>query len=108
MALESFLGKNRITRLPSNAELKLKSAEKTLLIKDINGFTHKSSEINIAWKNVALKSPKQISRQVLGPFASFESAQRFALLLERKGIHCVVAHPKDWEVWFDEGTIKYQ
>tara|TARA_Y100001968_G_scaffold298816_1_gene308974 strand:- start:4422 stop:5972 length:1551 start_codon:yes stop_codon:yes gene_type:complete len=98
VGLEPFLGKTT-NGLINSTDLKLVSAGKNLILKDAQGIIHKSSEITIGWRKVFLKHPLQISRQVAGPFSSFESAQEFAFKLANYGIESKIAHPKDWEVW---------
>ena len=52
----------------------------------------------------ALAQPLTIQRQVLGPFASHESALQQAEAWQQKGAEAVVAHPADWEVWAPLGS----
>ena len=103
VGLESYLGRET-TYAKSAQELHLKSAGKALILKDANGLVHKSAEITIAWRKVSLLNPLKVARQVAGPFASFESAQRLALSLKKKGITAQIAHPKDWELWVSQGV----
>ena len=51
-----------------------------------------------------MKSPKIFSRHVIGPFASFESAQRISLLLKEDGVLNYIARPSDWEIWVSKST----
>ena len=103
VGLEPYLGRGT-TFAKSAQPLRLKSAGKPLLLKDANGLAHKSSEINIAWREVPLAHSLKLGRQVVGPFASFESAQRMALSLQNIGIPVQIAHPKDWELWLPQGV----
>ena len=64
-----------------------------------NGIKHKSKFINITWRNISIKNPKNIERIVFGPFASYESAKKQAEKLKDKGFESTVAYPENWEVW---------
>ena len=79
--------------------LELISSGSPLILKDANGLLHKSSKITIEWYQSPLKVPSNFVRQVIGPFASFESAKRISVLLDEDGITNTIAHPSDWEVW---------
>ncbi len=103
VGLKPYLGSNLINDFPSQT-LELTSAGKPLILKDSSGIVHKSRNIKIGWIKVPLNSPKYFSRQVVGPFASFESAHTFSKALKSKGILNVIAHPADWEVWIPDGT----
>ena len=98
VGLKPYLGREKIG-LKSAQELRLKSAGKLLILEDATGLLHKSLEINLAWRKVPLLTPKKLERQVIGPFASFESAERLALKLRKKGFSAVIAHPQAWEIW---------
>lgn len=103
VSLEQYLG--TIDSEHSQAkELKLISAGRALVLQDSHGLVHKASEISIGWRKISLKSPKIFWRHVIGPFASFESAQRISLLLEEDGIENHIAHPLDWEVWVSKSS----
>ncbi len=98
VALEAYLGHIKPNEtLPAN--LVLESADEKLLLQDSQGIKHKSSRIILSWKKVPLKKSRLIQRKVAGPFASFESADRFANQLRSRGIHAQIARPDDWEVW---------
>ncbi len=103
VSLGQYLGKIDFDH-SNPKELKLISAGRALVLKDSNGLVHKSSEISIGWRKISLKSPKIFWRHVIGPFASFESAQRISLLLQEDGIENHIAHPSDWEVWVSKSS----
>lgn len=98
VALKSYLGRGT-TFSNSAQELNLKSSGQHLILKDANGIVHKSNQIKISWRKTSLEPIQRISRQVAGPFASFESAQRFASKLPINNTQVYIAHPLDWEVW---------
>ena len=52
----------------------------------------------------AVAQPLALVRQVAGPFASFESAERAARRWRALGVSAKVAHPKDWQVWAPVGA----
>ena len=81
ISLEQYLGRNDLNNLQSKS-LDLFSNGRPLILQDANGLVHRSSKISIVWQNLPLESPKTFARQVIGPFPSFETAQRIALLLE--------------------------
>ncbi len=99
VGLEPYLGKSSIVDGASQ-EFTLKSNGSFLVLKDSAGIVHHSSEITLIWRKVALSHSKKFVRQVVGPFASFESANSIALQLKKEGIQSIVAHPKEWELWF--------
>jgi len=102
VGLEPYLGREPFNNSKSKA-LSLISAGKPLVLKDSSGIVHKSRAIRIEWRKVPLKLPKYFERQVIGPFASYESAHTFATNLNSQGISNVIAHPSDWEVWIPQG-----
>ena len=98
IGLATFLGKGT-SEFNAAQPLFLKSGGQPLILKDSNGLVHRSKEISISWRLVSLENTKKVSRQVLGPFASFESAHNLLLKLKDLGISSVVAHPNEWELW---------
>ncbi len=99
VALEHYLGQKKVSGvLPE--PLRLEAAGTPLALEDATGFIHKAKDINLLWKNFPLGKTLHFERQISGPFASFESAERVALLLRESGVGAFVARPKDWEVWF--------
>ena len=103
VSLQKYLGRQEL-REAKSLELKIKSAGSPLILKDANDLIHKADQIRIEWRKIVLKKPKKISRKFAGPFASFESAQRFSLDLKKKGITSVIANPDLWEVWVSSTT----
>ena len=103
VGIKPYLGRETTDLKPAQGLL-LQTVGKPLILKDAKGVVHKSEEINIAWRKVNLSIPQTFSRQVAGPFASFESAQRLSEKLQDKGLQAVVAHPQDWEVWIPRGA----
>ncbi len=103
VGLKPYLGRGTTELRPAQA-LHLKSAGKPLSLKDGKGVFHKSDEITLTWRKVPLLRSRKLVRQVVGPFASFESAQRLARKLRTKGFSAVIAHPQDWEIWLPEGV----
>ncbi len=101
VGLESYLGREVINN-QSSPYLRLSGNKKSLILKDSNGVFHKSKEINIGWRSQPLEHPKKFVRQIIGPFASFESAERVSNDLKNKRIKSTIAHPKDWEIWLSE------
>ncbi len=104
VGIKPYLGKEVINDKDS-PYLRLISNGRKLILKDADGVTRKANEINIGWRAQQLSNPKVFVRKTIGPFASFESAERLANDLKDKGIESTIAHPLDWEVWVS-GDIK--
>ena len=98
VGIKPYLGKEIINDQESPS-LRLVSIGRNLILKDANGVIRKAKEINIGWRAQQLLNPKVFVRNKIGPFASFESAERLANDLKDKGIESTIAHPLDWEVW---------
>ena len=100
VSLASHLG-----GLESSPPLKLQSAgPDPLVLRDASGADWIGSSFQLRWRRVPLDQPMALGRQVAGPFASFESAERTAQRWRDFGVPAEVAHPKDWEVWAPEGA----
>ncbi len=99
VALEQYLGRDILNNLQSPDFKLISGGRRPLILKDPSGLVHKSAEITIGWKKEPLQPTRNHERQVIGPFASFESANRISTVLRDQGIEAVVAHPLDWEVW---------
>ncbi len=98
VSLQSYLGQQTTENISAPA-LKLVSTGRPLVIRDKSGQIFENQEIKLSWRQMPLATPYFLERQVLGPFASFESAEKVALLFRKEGIKAVVARPKEWEVW---------
>ncbi len=98
VGIKPYLGKETINDNISPA-LKLLSNGRNLILKDADGVIRNAKEINIGWRAQQLNNPKVFARNTIGPFASFESAERMANDLKDKGIESTIANPLDWEVW---------
>ncbi len=103
VSLQTHLGENLIENNLSTS-LRLFSAGKPLVLRDSRGLVHRAQSITLGWRNEPLLKSKKLFRYVVGPFGSFESAERLAIRLRTEGIDALVAHPKDWEVWLPYGT----
>ncbi len=98
VGIKKYLGREIINN-QSAPVLNLISNGRNLILKDSDGVIRKAEEINIGWRAKELIKPKVFSRQTIGPFASFESAERLANQLKDNGIESTIANPFDWEVW---------
>ena len=85
------------------APLRLQGAGAPLVLVDARGQRHSGASLELAWRREALPEPLMLDRQVLGPFASFESAEQVAQAWARPGRMPVIAHPAEWEVWAEPG-----
>ncbi len=98
VGIKPYLGKEIIND-DNSPPLRLVSNGRNLILTDADGVIRKAKEINIGWRAKELLNPKVFVRKIVGPFASFESAERSANDLKEKGIESTIAHPLDWEVW---------
>jgi len=97
ISIKPYLGKSN--NQVSVQGLKFQSNYGNLTLRDEKGLIHKAPEINIGWKKVPLLNSLKIRRKVIGPFASFESAETIASYLRKERICAVIANPSKWEVW---------
>ena len=98
VGIEPYLGQE-IRSDDGSSSITLLSNGNNLILRDSNGIIHKSNKINIIWKKKELKKTNFFIRKTIGPFASFESAEKLAKDLKKRRIQSIIAHPKDWEVW---------
>ena len=93
VALAAHLGAS-----PAAPPLDLVSAGQPLQISDSNGRRWSAAAAQVRWRSVP-HPPQALARQVAGPYASFESAERAAMRWRSIGVDALVAHPSEWEVW---------
>ncbi|MEY3462528.1 MAG: hypothetical protein RLZZ468_306 [Cyanobacteriota bacterium] len=86
-------------RLGVHQPLLLRAASGSLTLTTASGQRLEGRELLLRWRPESLNSPLQLRRRVLGPFASYESAEEAARLWQLQGVRTVIAHPADWEVW---------
>ena len=100
VALSDHLGRGTTTQR-SGPLLTLKSAgQQSLRLRDGSGTeVAEARSLRLSWRLAPLAEPVEIARQIAGPFASFESAERIAGRWRDQGVVARVAHPGDWEVW---------
>jgi len=84
--------------------LRLSSARGNLTLVTASGRRISAPDLVLRWQMLPLPEPLRISRQVLGPFASFETAETAAHRWRQQGAQVVVAHPAEWEVWAPLGS----
>ena len=99
VALEDHLG-----AAATAAPLNLRASAGSLGLSDATGEQHSGPRFAITWRSVPLARPLPLARQIAGPYASFESADRVASRWRDLGVDAEVAHPKEWEVWAPEGS----
>ena len=85
VGLQPYLGKEIIND-NNSPNLSLLSNGRNLILQDADGVIRKAKEIKIIWRGKQLSSSKFFDRQIIGPFASFESAERVANDLKDRGI----------------------
>ena len=100
VALQDHLGSH-----PAAMPLQLSSAGAPLTLEDGAGRSWTAASFTVRWQSVALPEPVTLARRIAGPFASFESAERFAQRWRELGVTVSVAHPNDWEVWAPQGSM---
>ncbi|ABI46136.1 SpoIID/LytB domain protein [Synechococcus sp. CC9311] len=100
VALDDHLGRGTTTQR-SGPLLTLNSAgQQSLRMRDGSGAeVAEARSLRLSWRLAPLAEPVDIARQIAGPFASFESAERIANRWRNQGVVARVAHPGDWEVW---------
>ena len=86
------------------APLVLRSAAGTLSLRTADGQQFQGSQLQLQWRRVPLAEPFTLRRQVWGPFASHESAEKAAARWRQAGAQPVIAHPGEWEVWAAAGA----
>ncbi|MGL6133917.1 MAG: hypothetical protein ACRC1L_06995, partial [Prochlorococcaceae cyanobacterium] len=87
------------SRLRPSQPIELRSAQGLLTLVAPDGARYQTNSLLLHWRDKPLEPPKRIRRQVLGPFASYESAAEVASRWRRAGADPVIAYPRDWEVW---------
>ena len=98
VALEARLGPSP-AEAAAAAPLRLRSHRGLLTLIDADGRRFQSPELVLHWRREALPGPITLRRRVLGPFASFESAEQAAGLWRAGGVAVEIARPREWEVW---------
>jgi SpoIID/LytB domain protein len=83
----------------ATAPLHLQAATGTLTLEDGAGQRFSAQQVTLHWRWQPLPQPFLIRRRVLGPFASYESAEAAARPWATGGQQPVIARPLDWEVW---------
>ncbi len=86
--------------------LRLRSSGGSLVLIDAAGRRFTAPELVLHWRRELLTPPVTLRRQVLGPFASFESAEQAALEWRSRGVAAEIAKPQDWEVWAPAGAAE--
>ena len=107
IGIKQYIGSSNNNSSETN-KITFKTDNNFVRLNSSNGVKHKSKVINIIWKKVLLKKPYSVERLVIGPFSSYESAQKVSINLRKEGYQAVVAYPNNWEVWipFDSKLSK--
>jgi SpoIID/LytB domain protein len=107
VALASRLGPTA-ARADQASPLVLKATAGSLSLVDAAGQRRGGASLRLRWREVPLVKPLQLERSVLGPFASFESAEQAARAWRALGVEALIAYPRDWEVWAPAGSAPPQ
>ncbi len=87
------------SRLRPSQPIELRSAQGLITLVAPDGARYQSPSLVLHWRQEPLQPPQRIRRQVLGPFASYESAAAAADRWRQAGAEPVIGYPRDWEVW---------
>ena len=79
--------------------LRLTAAAGEITLVDGLGRRFSRPELVLTWRWQPLAQPQRLRRRVLGPFASYESAEAAARRWQAAGVRPEIARSKDWEVW---------
>jgi len=79
--------------------LRLVAASGPLTLLDGAGQRWSGPSLALRWRWQPLPQPLRVRRQVLGPFASYESAEAVARRWGAEGVATQIARPAEWEVW---------
>ncbi len=98
VALAAHLGPAPVAVSASSQEtLLLEAGSGQLRLRDAAGQRWSGPRLVIGWRLLRMPRPLRWQRRVVGPFPSYESAERAA---QRWGVSgLAIAHPRDWEVW---------
>jgi SpoIID/LytB domain protein len=86
------------------APVLLSAAAGPLTLVAADGARYQASRVELHWRSQSVAPPLRLRRQVLGPFASYESAAEAAGRWRQAGAGALIAHPADWEVWAPLGA----
>ncbi|HYP04413.1 MAG TPA: SpoIID/LytB domain-containing protein [Cyanobium sp.] len=99
IALAARLGPAPGADAAGAAPLRLRAGGGLLTLIDGSGQRFSAPELALHWRREELSEPLTLRRRVLGPFASFESAERAAEQWRALGAKAEIAKPGEWEVW---------
>lgn len=85
--------------LAPDQPLTLAAAAGLVTLVTADGARYQAPRIQLHWRREPLEQPLRLRRQVLGPFASYESAEEAAHRWRQAGAAPLIARPRDWEVW---------
>tara|TARA_Y100001968_G_scaffold42327_1_gene32363 strand:+ start:3466 stop:4980 length:1515 start_codon:yes stop_codon:yes gene_type:complete len=98
IGLRQYLGSKNVKE-SRRKSLVFESDNTFLNLTSENGIMYKSKKFAIVWKTIPRQIPLIIERQVLGPFASFESAKKQSNILKLVGLNPIIVNPDQWELW---------
>jgi SpoIID/LytB domain protein len=81
------------------APLRLQAASGALTLVDGTGQRIVALAFSLHWRWLPLPQPFTLQRRVLGPYASYESAEAAARRWAAAGAQPRIARPAEWEVW---------
>ncbi len=84
--------------------LELVSASGLLTLVSADGARYQAPRLVLHWRRQPLQPPLPVRRLVLGPLASYESAETVAARWRAAGAQPLIARPRDWEVWAAPGS----
>ncbi|MFM7171397.1 MAG: SpoIID/LytB domain-containing protein [Cyanobium sp.] len=83
----------------ADSPLVLRPASGSLTLEDGAGQSITAPEVTLHWRWQPLPQPFKVRRRVVGPFASYETAEAAARSWAASGHQPVIARPTEWEVW---------
>ena len=100
VSLADHLGRGTVPERSAPLLTLISADQASMQLLDGNGSVVADGQtLSFSWRLVPLEIPLTVARRVIGPLASFESAERLAERWRDQGVEAKVAHPDDWEVW---------
>ncbi len=100
VSLADHLGRGTVPQRSAPLLTLISADQAPIQLLDRNGSVVADGQtLRFSWRLVPLETPGTVGRRVIGPLASFESAERLAKRWRDQGVEAKVAHPDEWEVW---------
>ena len=94
VALDDHLGRGTTTQASGPLLTLSNAGQQSLRLRDGAGtVVAEARSLRLSWRLAPLAKPVEIARQIAGPFASFESAERIANRWREQGVVATVEYP---------------